>query len=221
MAEQERIDGLSLQVFADRFQTEKLGLVYCSNGLGRGGCIVTHDEADKYITDYAVLLSRNKGWLAVSAKVMIAGLFIGAVVAYLWFALVAVIILIVAVALFFSIWANAMFGPSLFEMRVSRDLNRRIASMPLSRAERIERGFAWPYWKNMFYYFVGAPLLVFLMLHRAGPNGLVSLLGFELAHQYDIAIKLFVVGICLFAFSMLPVMLWKKRKRARNQISAK
>lgn len=217
MAEQERFDNLSLQVFAGRFQEEELGLVYYPSGLGRGGRTVAYDEANSYITEYARLLDRNKRWLTLSAKLMIAGLFVSVLFGYFWSLFAAAALLTASVGFYFANWVNAMFGPTLFERRLGRNLNRRIASMPLSRTERIERGFAWPLRKSLVFYGVGGPALLFFMLHRAGPHGLLSLLGPELAHQYDIAIKLFVIGLFLIALVALPFMWWKQRKKTHRQ----
>jgi hypothetical protein len=215
MGEQERLDGFSLRVFADRFHEEKLGLVYYTRGLGRGGRIVSYDEAIRYINDYRELLARNKRWLTLSAKLMIAGLLIAIPIAFVWAITAAAIVMSTAVGLYFSCWANATLGPSVFRWRISRTLSRRIASAPLDRAERIRRGFAWPIWKNMLFYGVGGPVLLFFMLHRAGPHGLVSLLGAELAHRYDVASKLVVIGVLCAALVWLPFKLWKQRRRRR------
>lgn len=216
MTEQERADRLSMQVFANRFQNEKLGLVYYSKGLGRGGRIVTSAEANDYLERYARLLARNRRWLTEAAYLMFAGLVAAVVAAYFWLLYAAIFVLTLSVVLFFAGWLNALFGPSMFERRVARELSRRVASAPLSRAESIERGFALPHWKNVLFYGVGGPLLLFVLLHRAGPHGLVALLGQELAHQYDIAFKLF--AICLFFCSLgaLPYLWWKQHRRKRN-----
>jgi hypothetical protein len=215
MGEQEHLDSVSLRVFADRFQEETLGLVYYPSGLGRGGLIVSYDEAVRYIDEYKELRVRNKHWLTLSAKLMIIGLLIAVPIAYFWAITTAAIVMGSAVGLYFSCWANAILSPSFFRWRLSRALGRRIKTAPLARQERVRRGLAWPTWKNMLFYGVGGPVLLFFTLHRAGPNGVVSLLGPELAHIYDIAITLTLVGVFCAGLAWLPFKLWKEHRRRR------
>jgi len=216
MTERDQLENLSMKVFADRFQTEKIGLVYHSQGLGRGGQTVTFAEANDYLDRYADMLVRNRRHLKLAAYVMFAGLLTGFVAAYFWMLKTAIAVMGISVGLFFAAWGTSLISPSLLDRQIRRELQRRITSAPLPRSERLRLGFAWPYWKILVCYGIGGPLLLFLVLHRAGPHGLVSLLGPELAQQYHVALTVFVSCLLLVTLLLLPYIWFKQHNRQRD-----
>jgi hypothetical protein len=219
MTEQDRADNQSMKVFAGRFQTEKLGLVHYPRGLGRGGKTVTFAEASAYLDLYANMLARNRRRLKRAAYAMFAGLLVGAVAAYFWLLNTAIAVLTISVGLYFAAWVSSMVGPLMFERRIRRELQRRLTSAPIPPAERIARGLAWPFWKSLLFYGTGGPLLLFLLLHRVGPNGLVSLLGPKLAQQYHVVFTVFTICLLLAALFALPYFWFTQRKRQHDRES--
>jgi hypothetical protein len=219
MSLQKYQDELSLRAFLNQFQKTALGNVYYKSSLGGQSRVLSEKEVEDFGVRYLLLMKRNRRWSTTAAKAMMLCLPIAAIFGYFGSFLISSAVLVLGISTFFGTRLIEFVSPMILERNVWQTLEGRLSPAILSRAERIKKGFAWPLWKKILLYFVGYPLVGLLMLHRAGPHGLVAFLGPDLANKYDTGISMFMIAVFLVCLPLIPYAYWKERSKMREKIS--
>lgn len=192
--------------FLARFRRDPAGLVY-SRTPGGEGRLVSEDEAVALLTEFDLMSHRHARRFsrAVWAAVIGFPLFIVAATTLdPLFGLLAV----ASLSGWFVVAVVQRLTRARFVARLWSQLDRNPPVRALSRAEKLARGFAIPWWQTLLIFVVGAPLVLFV---KAPPSALPQVW----RDWQMVAIALFFIA-AIMMLVCVGIRQWRRRGAGRS-----